>query len=140
MPIYPNTPLQQRGSALVVAIFVIVVMGLLASALFGLFGSASQSSVANVGGARANFAAKTGVQHAFLKLFPTAGGAADCSVSNLTFVEEGLKNCSAEVTCTEIAVTSLSATLYRLEATGSCELGTDTYTRRLLAEATDAND
>lgn len=133
-------PKHQHGSALVVAVFVIVVMGLLASALFGLFGSASQSSVANVGGARANFAAKSGVQHAFLKLFPSNGDPADCSVSNLTFVEEGLKNCSAEVTCTEIAVASLSATLYRLEATGSCELGTDTYTRRLLAEATDAND
>ena len=123
-----------------VAVFVIVVMGLLASALFGLFGSATQSSVANVGGARANFAAKSGVQHAFLQLFPTNGDPATCSTSNLTFVEEGLKNCSAEITCTEIAVPSLSATLYRLEATGSCELGTDTYTRRILAEATDAND
>lgn len=123
-----------------VAVFVIVVMGLLASALFGLFGSASQSSVANVGGARANFAAKTGLQHSFLKLFPTNGDPADCSPSTLTFVEEGLKNCAVVVSCTETALPSLSATLYRLEATGSCELGTDTYTRRILAEATDAND
>lgn len=122
------------------AVFVIVVMGLLASALFGLFSSASQASVANVGGARANFAAKSGLQNAFMQLFPTNGDPADCSTINLTFVEEGLKNCTAEITCAEIAVAALDATLYRLEATGSCELGTDTYTRRLLAEATDAND
>ena len=115
-------------------------MGLIASALFALFGSATQASVANVGGARANFAAKSGLQNAFLQLFPTNGDAATCAIINLTFVEEGLNNCTAEVTCTEIAVTALDATLYRLEATGSCELGTDTYTRRLLAEATDAND
>lgn len=118
----------------------IVVMGLLASALFALFGSASQASVANVGGARANFAAKTGLQAAFMQLFPSNGDPADCSTINLTFVEEGLKSCSAEITCTEIVVTALDATLYRLQATGSCELGTETYTRRLLAEATDAND
>jgi len=140
LPTYPNTYSRQQGSALVVAVFVIVVMGLIASALFALFGSASQSSAANVGGARAQFAAQSGLQAGYLKLFPLTGGAADCSVTNLTFSEEGLKNCSVAVECTEIAVVALSATLYRLQATGSCELGTETYSRKLLAEATDAND
>lgn len=135
---YPN---RQSGSALVVAIFVIVVMALIAVALYSLFGSASSATVANVGGARANFAAKSATQEALLKLFPVGGGVADCSVTTIpAFDSEGLRNCSAEVSCAEIVVTELSATLYRLEAEGSCELGTETYTRRILTEATDAND
>ncbi|MDX1706299.1 MSHA biogenesis protein MshP [Pseudidiomarina sp.] len=135
-----TSPARQRGSALVVAIFIIVVMSLLASALFGLFSSSSSATVANVGGTRANFAAQSAVQEALLKLFPVAGGAADCSTTTVTFTEPGVDNCNATVTCTSFTLDELDATHYRLQASGSCDIGTETYSRQLLTEATDAND
>ncbi|RUO71070.1 hypothetical protein [Pseudidiomarina salinarum] len=131
---------RQRGSALVVAVFIIVVLSLLATALFGLFSSSSSATVANVGGARANFAAKSSVEEALLKLFPVDGGAADCSTTTVSFSQPGLANCSGEVTCTSFNLDELDATHYRLQASGSCEIGTEAYSRQLLTEATDANN
>ena len=144
-PKYTIRARQQRGSALVIATFVIVVMGLLVYALFGVFGSSTQQSVANIGGARAQFAAQSATQAALLKLFPTSNAAADCSTTEvLEFTEPGLQGCSATVTCSEFNiqanVAGFNASHYRLQAEGLCELGTITYSRRILTEATDAND
>ncbi len=122
-----------------VAVFIIVVLSLLASALFGLFSSSGSASIANVGGARANFAAKSAVEEALLKLFPVDGGAADCSTTTVTFSEPGLANCSADVTCTSFSLDELDGTHYRLRASASCAIGTETYSRQLLTEATDVN-
>lgn len=131
---------------MIVAIFVIVVMSLVAAALFAVLGSAAQQGGANVGGVRAKMAARSAAQNALIKLFPKTNIAADCSTTEiLTFnATSGLENCSATVACTAFEITAnvgnVNATYYRLVAEGSCEIGRETYTRQLLLEATDAND
>lgn len=123
-----------------VAVFIIVVLSLLAAALSGLFSSSGSATIASVGGARATFAASSAVEEALLKLFPVEGGSAECSATSVSFSEPGLANCTAQVSCISFDVDELNATHYRLQASGTCEIGTEIFSRQFLTEATDAND
>jgi len=61
---------QYRGSALVIAIFVIVVMALLGAALVKMMASSEEGVGFEVLGSRAYAAAQTGVQWQLAQLFP----------------------------------------------------------------------
>jgi len=60
----------QRGSAIVIALFIIVVMSLLVASLSQLLRSSSESVSYEVLGTRAFYAAQTGLEAGLVQLFP----------------------------------------------------------------------
>ena len=61
---------RQSGSALVIAIFVLVIMTLLGSALIRMQSSSAETVVYEVMGTRAYAAAQTGIQWQLKEVFP----------------------------------------------------------------------
>ncbi|RDK83380.1 UNVERIFIED_ORG: MSHA biogenesis protein MshP [Idiomarina abyssalis] len=128
----------QRGSALVVAIFVIVVLGLLVSVLGRLVRTSSESVVVEVLGNRAFFAAETGLQNAMTELFPLNSTIQSCEEvtrTTITLSRGGLKRCEYTVECTDYFYPAAGETHYRIESTGRCDVGNQSASRVLAAEA-----
>ncbi|AVJ55074.1 Type II secretory pathway component [Idiomarina sp. OT37-5b] len=136
---------RQTGSALVVAIFVIVVLGLLVSVLSRLVSTSSDSVVVEIFGGRAFNAAQSGLQQATLELYPVSGNFTGCT-DGQTFTYdfsargEGLQQCRAEVSCKVFNDQSASnydekfATHYRLTSVGSCQSGIGYFSRKVAIE------
>ena len=111
---------KQHGSALVVAVFIIVVMLAIVLALSRILLSSSDSVVYEVQGTRALFAAQSGMELALTELFPRSG-ASNCSNWTCNFGTAGLTGCEARVQCTAQAITSPQLSqLYLLQSTASC--------------------
>lgn len=116
--------LDQRGSALVVALFVIIVMSLLGTALVNMQSTSSEAIAQEVLGTRALAAARSGMQRQLSILFPIGARAAQCAAFyEQDFTVEGLQNCSVEVTCEQYARND-DIGYYRLTSTGTCGSGT----------------
>jgi MSHA biogenesis protein MshP len=124
----------QRGSAIMVALFVIVIVGLLAAALGRLLLDSGEKVTVEVLGVRALMAAQSGVEQGLYQLYPNGvwqastadtNGKTGCDkVSNsLSFNSDGLRGCSAAIVCTTLSVTSGAVTSYRLASTGRCDGG-----------------
>ncbi|MBV2130463.1 pilus assembly PilX N-terminal domain-containing protein [Arsukibacterium indicum] len=110
----------QQGSALVVAVFIIVVMLAIVLALSRILLSSSDSVVYEVQGSRALFAAQSGMELALTELFPRSG-ASNCSSWTFNFSTAGLTGCQAQVQCTAQAIASEQLNqLYLLQSTASC--------------------
>ena len=128
----------QRGSALVVAIFVIVVTGLLVATLSRLVATSSDSVVVEVYGTRAYTAAQSGLQQGMYELFPLNQPMANCAAVTGTPVDlsgiPSLANCSVTLSCQAFDYTA-DDTHYRIEALGQCEAGGQTTERLLAMEA-----
>ncbi|WP_215399423.1 PilX N-terminal domain-containing pilus assembly protein [Rheinheimera oceanensis] len=94
---------KQRGSALVIAVFVIVVMLALAVGLSRLLVSSSETVVYEVQGTRAFFAAQSGLELALTQLFPLGAPAATscpAGISNpVNFSDTALNGCRVIVNC-----------------------------------------
>lgn len=130
-------PRRQDGSTLVVAIFVIVVLGLLVSALSQLVRTSAGSTVVEVQGNRAFMAAQSGIQVAMIELFPLNSSTADCSEVNIATVaysSGGLAQCRSKVSCNAFNYSG-GDTHYRLESTGTCEAGNTKTSRTVAVEA-----
>lgn len=106
---YPNTSqtelnFKQRGLGLPVALFIIVIMSLIAIAVNQLGASSGQSYSQNVLSTRAFYAAESGAQlRAEDTLSPTAcvcNGGADVTYN---FAITGLNQCSAATNCTSFS-------------------------------------
>lgn len=122
---YPNK-IRQRGSALVIAVFIIVVMLGLVLALARLLTTSSQSVVYEVQGNRSLFAAQSALELALVQLFPLDSSTTSCAAisTSHTFSGAGLQGCSASLSCAAFADSSAGGTtLYRLSSTGSCSAG-----------------
>jgi MSHA biogenesis protein MshP len=139
-PRYPN---QQAGSALVIAIFVIIVLSVLGTALVKILESSQESVAYEVLGTRAYTAAQSGLQWQLAKVFPLnlpdplITLESDCadndnalSSSNNTL---GLAQCDVSVTCTKIDHASIS--YYTITATGTCAIGSEQTSRKIAVEA-----
>lgn len=116
----------QRGSMLVIAIVLIVVIGLLAVALTRLLGSSSESVSYELLGARALAAANSGMERQlYLLLRPATGSVAgSCAVTDtLNWSEAGLSHCQARLSCQQQALPE-GKQLYRLSSIGRCDNGT----------------
>lgn len=110
----------QQGSALVVAVFIIVVMLAIVLALSRILLSSSDSVVYEVQGSRALFAAQSGMELALTELFPRTG-VSNCSSWTFNFSIAGLTGCQAQVQCTAQAIVSEQLNqLYLLQSTASC--------------------
>ncbi|WP_220720227.1 hypothetical protein [Agarivorans litoreus] len=121
-------PASQRGSALVVAIFVIVVMALISVGLTAMIQDTSRNAAWDVLGTRAELAAYSGLEQALSALFPlnvpnTTLGQCSNVTAQPVLTGQGLTSCSVTVTCQQNDVAQLSARFFDLQATGQCGTG-----------------
>lgn len=113
---------RQRGSALIVGIFVITVMFLLAAALIRISSDGDEALTLEVWGTRALAAANSGADVAMSKLFPLDNGASSCanvpaawSVPNVV----GFHGCAVSLSCNAFVVDGV--TQYRIVSTAVCQ-------------------
>ena len=102
----------QGGSAVMVALFVIVIVGLLAAALSRLLLDSSEKVTVEVLGVRALMAAQSGLEQGLYQLYPNgswqaalpdASGHAGCARVSTTLLADnvGLSGCSVTIACTK---------------------------------------
>ena len=118
---------QQRGSALVIAVFVIVVMLAVAVGLSRLLISSSETVVYEVQGTRALFAAQSGLDIDLTQLFPLNGAAAaGCGAvaTSRSFNAVSLQSCTVSISCTPFTNAAPdNITLFQLSSTAECTAG-----------------
>jgi MSHA biogenesis protein MshP len=124
----------QSGSALVIAVFVLVIMTLIGSALIRMQSSTAETVVYEVMGTRAYAAAQTGIQWQLTEIFPlNTLGTTECNLEinepDISEVE-GLKGCKFEITCDDDIVHE-GVQYYTIRSTGSCEVA-DIKTSRIV--------
>ena len=124
---FPRPPRRlapQRGSAIMIALFVIVIMGLLAAAMGRFLVDSGEKNTVEVRGVRALMAAQSGLEIALYRLYPNNSWTAQqCAASaTTTFALPGLVNCQATVTCTPLNVSAAGTTRtgYRFSSEGRC--------------------
>jgi MSHA biogenesis protein MshP len=122
---------KQQGSALVVAVFIIVVMTLLVAALSRVLTSSSESISYEVLGSRAFFAAQSGMEQGLARLFPLTTVSTYCAPTvevgtepptTISLTVNGLQGCSFTLSCKSgRASPEVTETIYyQLTSTGTC--------------------
>ncbi len=140
---FPSQQLQppasrQFGSALIIAIFVILFGTLILLALARLTTSSSTTLIYEVQGQRSYWLAKSTLDLGFVQLFPLNQAAQSC-----TAVNTGVRNwnsndwagCQSQLTCSENTIDSKK--WYRLTSTAWCGDGDLLTSRVLSAEASE---
>lgn len=128
---------KQRGSMLVIALFIIIVLAILGLAMLRMLAASADSVVSEVYGQRALNAARSGVEQAVSGAFPLSG-ASNCPANyNFTFTNTpGLGNCSYTSACDVVSVDD-SGDVYqyfRITAQGSCIAGDTVVSRNVSVE------
>ena len=129
-----NSPLKQQGAMLVIAIFILVVLGLLGAAFASLFQSSQTSVSYEVLGIRAQAAANAGAEaglYRILRLAQSCNVMATGSTTPTTDIaltldttESALVQCAVAVKCGQRAAISGSTyTFYVLTSTATCSAG-----------------
>jgi MSHA biogenesis protein MshP len=121
-----------KGFSLPLAIFILVIVSLLALAIFRMTALNQNSVTQEVLTARALFAAESGAQAQMMRLFPLSG-IANCSAQTINFNSAGLNNCSASSTCVNRIVNG--TTYYTIESNGRCTVAGFTALRTIEVEA-----
>lgn len=136
---YPDAfikSVKQRGSALVMALFVILLMSALLLFLGRQLISSSVAVSYEVQGNRAFNAAQSGLQTGLVRLFPIIGSASCTANSTVTFNTPGLDGCSATLSCEQLENPDNSGRpLYALQSTGLCTAGDISTSRVVRMEA-----
>ena len=124
-----------RGSALVIAIFIITVVLLLAATLTNNLKASSKAHSYQVLGTRAFAAANAGVQEKLSLLFPLDNTVVSCGAALVRNFNShvGLENCSVEVDCQSFVHNSV--TYFTVTAEGKCEVAEIEVIRTLVIEA-----
>ena len=129
---------RHQGSTLVIAIFVIIVLSLIATALVRMQSSSSESVVYEVMGTRAYAAAQSGIQWQLTQIFPLGVNViTTCPADETSYSftsEQGLKNCSYKVTCEDSAVHG-GVQYYTITSTGTCKVGEVITSRTIEVQA-----
>jgi MSHA biogenesis protein MshP len=122
---------EQQGSALILALFIIIVLTLFGSALVKVLSTSSEAIAQEVIGTRALMAANSGMQAELSVLFPLATNAANphpigtCNANNTHSLQSsgndiaGLYHCNSNTTC-DLYYTQNLVNYYRLTSTGEC--------------------
>ncbi len=138
-----NGKQRQRGSMLVIALFVIVVFALLGLTMTRLLSSSSESVIFEVLGQRALNAARSGLEFCLAAEYPVDQGViaaqpcADPTTDSFPDIP-GLENCSYRVEPAEdITVTdgAVSYTYTKFTSTGSCQAGAIITSRTVYVDA-----
>ncbi|MFN4289518.1 MAG: hypothetical protein ACK4E7_01410 [Permianibacter sp.] len=117
-------PSRQAGFSLPLALFIIVVLGLLATVLYRVVALNQLSVVQETLSARAFLAAESGAQAGMMRLFPISGAAASCSGSpgiDQSFSSSGLVGCDVTLVCSSLLVDGEMH--YQMSSTGVCRAG-----------------
>lgn len=127
---------RQQGSALMMAVFIIVVMSLLVAGLAAMLARQSGTVVYEVWGTRAYLAAESGLQGGLVKLYPmNNSGLAGCFTDfQQHFNAEGLAGCQAEVQCQYVPSSDDMPAVARVTSRASCQGGRLTTSRTLSVE------
>jgi MSHA biogenesis protein MshP len=135
---------KQRGSMLVIALFVIVVLALLGATMTRMITASSQSTIVELSGLRALTAAQTGAQLLLQQTFPLNAPINACNTtisSTASFSGyssiQGVQSCAFEASCTTSEVEKAGETnnYYRFSSTGQCTVGDIVVTRQVLLDA-----
>lgn len=132
---------RQQGSMIVTALFVIVVVSLLAVALINIISASSNTTLHQVYGLRAKQAAHAGIQNLLFTSFPVDGSAVSCNtnaVSPNSFSSvTGLSACKYQSSCTTeiISFNNIDRLYFKFTSTGSCEINTNVVSRTLSVDA-----
>ncbi len=124
---YPETGYRQSGLGLPSAIFVIVILSMMAIAITELDANSSEAVVFDVQSTKAFLAAQSGVQLGLNRLYPPGQAASNCSnpyfsaTPSISFGTTGLDDCTATVSCAEDIVGGVS--YYTLNSLGQCGTG-----------------
>jgi len=123
---------KQRGSALLMTLFIIIVLILLGGALMRVLSTSSEAIAQEVIGTRAYMAANSAMQAELQKLFPL-NSSSTCPLAPLAPSEsshdfstsgmdvDGLFHCTAKTSCSWYAThPQTSERFYRLTSTGKC--------------------
>ena len=128
----------QRGSAIVMALFILVVLSLLAVPLMRLLADANRSITVEVYGTRAFLAAQSGLELGLVSLFPLDNGmgagclAVPASDGDRFKAQAGFVNCRVTLSCTEqVAPAPYHQTHYRIRSTAVCESGSNVDSGRV---------
>ncbi|MGY3941925.1 pilus assembly PilX family protein [Aeromonas tecta] len=126
MSLKPSIPgkASQRGSAIMIALFVIVIMALLAAAMGRFLLDSGEKNTAEVRGVRALMAAQSGLEIALYRLYPNGQwqGQQCAASTSLRFTDAGLVGCQVIVSCTKIPVSAagITQTGYHFSSEGRC--------------------
>lgn len=128
--------IRQRGSSLVLAIFVIVLMSALLFALGRQLISSSKAVSVEVQGSRAFNAAQSGLELGLTQLFSNPANTCPAVAASFSFNDAGLRDCGATLTCFEVPnPDNAGRRLFRLVSVGQCDAGEFTTSRRVVMEA-----
>ncbi|BFL82128.1 MSHA biogenesis protein MshP [Shewanella baltica] len=128
-------PARQRGSALIIGVFVITVMFLLASALINIVQDGDTGLTQEVWGTRAFAAANSGADAALAQLLPLNGSVGICLASSSWTPPNvvGFHACRVELSCKAYAVDTV--TQYLINSKAVCESGEIRVSRQVEVEA-----
>jgi MSHA biogenesis protein MshP len=128
-------PANQRGSTLVIGIFVITVMFLLAGALLDIVQDSDEGLSQEVWGTRALAAANSGADAAMATLFPLSGVTGSCPASSSWMPPDvvGFHACGVNLTCSSHTVGS--QVQYKITSKAVCQSGTLRVSRQVEVEA-----
>ncbi|WP_133405671.1 MSHA biogenesis protein MshP [Parashewanella tropica] len=121
---------KQRGSMLVLGIFILTVMFLLAATLIKVSQNEDQAITIEVQGARALFAANSAIDSGLARLFPVNGGSASCNLTNPDWInsDPALAACDVTWSCQRFNVPAVG-TQYKLTAKAKCGNGENRVSR-----------
>lgn len=122
---------RQRGASLVLATFVLVVLGLLATVMINLLTAGTDSVAREVLSTRALLAAESGVQAKLNEIFIGGGG---CGSTGFTIA--GLPGCTSTITsCNVVTVNSIN--YYTIVSEGRCGPTGEPAVRQIEVQAKD---
>lgn len=131
---------RQRGASVITALFVLVVLSLLAAVMLNLVSAASESVAREVTSTRALLFAESGAQRRLSEIFADGATCGACSGA-ATLVDYGapgnwLGSCSASVSCCT-QTPGDGRTYYQINSEGRCGAGDDRATRVIQVQARD---
>lgn len=130
-----------KGNMTMMALFVIVVVGMLAASLIKIISAASDSMLHQVYGLRAQQAAQVGVQNLLQTSFPVGAAANACNqtiTSPASFSSvPGLSNCSFQASCetSNIQFANVDYVYFKFTSTGTCAIDTNVVSRTMSVDA-----
>lgn len=121
---------RNNGSALILTIFVITIIGFLALMVTKNQQKMSTHIVTSIMGARTNIAAQSGIQLSLSEFYATETTDRCTNIqSPYTFSGVGLSQCTASVICHTIGKLDSGITVNQLISTARCQFGTTTLQR-----------
>ena len=137
---------KQQGSAIVLAIFVIVIVSLIGAALVSLQRDGAKGASYEVYAARAYLSAYSASEIALTELFPIIPVSASSPVSSCSNVnanatlpndDAGFHGCSATIICAELAPSNSASlpTRYKITSTAVCQNAQTVTRRQITVEA-----